>query len=217
MTFVPQATLRRATGDPDLDRRQNCMVYSLRFGFEPPNFRKIEPNLLLPRFFPKEVEQVGSWFSGVRGFFRRASRRFATTPYEYTSPRSFLGLPLLSINLGPDNPGGQMRQARGVIAVGNQATGILAFGVFTARGLFAIALFAVGLGTVSIGGLGVVAVAVAGVGLVSVSAFALGYIAVGIFSIEYHSVGIVALGREVVGIVGIGQATRAIWSIWRRS
>jgi len=87
-----------------------------------------------PRFFPEFLYR----------FLLRLGSALQQLPYEYHSSRTVFGLPLLSINLGFDNPDGHMRSARGVVAVGNDAVGLLAVGVFTARGLFALGTLSAG-------------------------------------------------------------------------
>lgn len=156
--------------------------------------------------------RFGSLLFRYRDFLRRFCEVFAAVPYEYQSPRKVFGLPLLHINLGFDNPSGKMRRARGVIAIGNQATGVLAFGLFFASGIFTIAPVAVGGLAVSVGGLALASVSVVGIGLVSVSIFAVGWLAVGIIPLGVKSVGILAIGQNVVGILGIGQEVHAIFS-----
>ncbi len=156
--------------------------------------------------------RIGALIFRYRDFFRRFNAVFAATPYEYESPRKIFGWPLLSINLGFDNPGGKMRHARGIIAIGNQATGVLAFGLFLACGAFAIAPIAAGGLAVSVASAALVSVSVVGVGIVSVSIFAVGYLAVGILALGIKSVGIVAIGQGAVGILGIGQEVHAVFS-----
>lgn len=145
-------------------------------------------------------------------FYRHLCKALESLPYEYESSRKFLGLPLLAINLGFDNPHGKMRHARGFIAIGNQATGVLAFGIFIARGVFTVALLAIGLVSISVASVAVCSVSVFGLGLVSVSVLAIGYLAVGILAIGYKCVGIASIGQNVVGIVAIGQRVRAVFS-----
>lgn len=156
--------------------------------------------------------KVASVLAPFVGFYRHLCKALESLPYEYESPRRFLGLPLLSINLGFDHPRGKMRHARGIIAVGNQATGIIAFGIFVARGFFTVALIATGLVSVSVASAALLSVSVVGIGMVSVSVFAVGYLAVGILAVGSKCVGIVAIGQEVVGILGIGQRVRALFS-----
>jgi hypothetical protein len=137
----------------------------------------------------------------------------APLTYVYQSQRRLFGLPLLSIDLGPDNPEGQMRHARGIIAIGTKATGVLAIGVFIARGGFTIALLTIGLGGISVAGVGLLTVSAFGLGLVSVSAIAVGYIAVGVLAIGVKSVGILAIGVEAVGITVVGKVKDALFPL----
>lgn len=65
-------------------------------------------------------------------FFRRFH-------YEYKSKRTFLGLPLVHVNVGPG-----LCRAKGVIAVGNVATGLISVG-FVAAGLLSFGVLAVGI------------------------------------------------------------------------
>jgi hypothetical protein len=155
---------------------------------------------------------IGSVLVVVIDFFRQFGNAIAPLPYEYQSQRQFLGLPLLSINIGFDKPNGKPCHARGVIAIGNKATGFVALGIFRARGLFAVAPIAVGLGAVGIAGIGLVSVSVVGLGIVSVSVFAVGYLAVGILALGYKCVGIVAIGQKAVGIIGIGEVVHTLFS-----
>ncbi len=155
--------------------------------------------------------KVCSLFTPFLRLYRHLCRALDGLPYEYESPRRLLGLPLLSVNFGCDNPGGRMRRAEGVVTIGNQATGVLASGVFAALGLFVVAPVAAGLVAVSIGSVAVVSVSVIGVGVVSVAVFALGSVAVGILAVGFRSVGIVALGQRAVGIIGLGQRVRALF------
>jgi hypothetical protein len=161
---------------------------------------------------PGCLGKVGSVLAFFIDFYRHLCKALESLPYEYESSRKFLGLPLLAINLGFDNPHGKMRHARGIIAIGNQATGIIAFGIFIARGVFTIALLAIGFVSVSIASVAACSVSVFGLGFVSVSVFAVGYLGVGILAIGYKCVGIVAIGQDVVGILAIGQRVRAVFS-----
>jgi len=155
---------------------------------------------------------VGSILAVVLDFFRQFSKALATVTYEYESKRKFLGLPLLSINLGVDATTGTMRHARGFIAIGTRATGVLSFGFFVSRGVVAIGGIALGLGTVSLFSIALISVSVFGLGIVSVSVFAIGYLAVGIFALGYKSVGILAIGKQVVGIICIGEEVNSLFS-----
>ncbi len=95
------------------------------------------------------------------------------------SKATLFGLPLLDIAMGPDPATGEMRgHARGIIAIGDMATGGFAFGGL-ARGL--IAFGGLALGGLAIGGCAVGAIALGGaaVGGVAVGGGAVGYVALG--------------------------------------
>lgn len=145
-------------------------------------------------------------------FFRQLARAGASFTTVYQSRRTFLGLPWIHVNVGFDNPDGKPRQARGILAIGNYATGALAFGLIFARGLFAIALVAVGVVAVSIAGFGLLSVSAGGLGAVSVSVLGAGYLAVGIMALGWQAVGIVAVGQKAVGIIGLGREVHALFS-----
>lgn len=109
---------------------------------------------------------------------------------RYTSPVVVFGLPLLQIALGPHDDE-RMGRARGIIAIGDVATGWLAIGGF-ARGIIAIGGFALGL--VSIGGFSLGLLLAAG-------GFAVGGLAVG-----GGAMGGLAMGGGAAGFVAQGGA-----------
>lgn len=147
----------------------------------------------------------------ILNILRRITEAMASLNYQYESKQKLLGWPILSINLGFSE--GEMRQARGWVAIGTRATGILCFGIFVSRGLISIGGIAIGLGTVSVFGLGLITVSILGLGLVSVSAFAAGYLAVGILAVGFKSVGILAIGKEATGIICIGQEINSLFNL----
>lgn len=104
--------------------------------------------------------------------------------YEYKSKRTFRGLPLVHINIGPG-----LRRARGVIAIGNAATGIVAMGVCSAG---VISLGGLSAGIISVGGLS--AALLLSLGGIAAGAVAAGGLAVGIVSVGGLAVGIYSLG-----------------------
>lgn len=82
--------------------------------------------------------------------------------YEYHSPATLFGLPLLHIAYGYDLRTGRPRVARGIIAVGNMAVGVMALGGLAfggiaiggvSAGIFALA--GMSLGVISLGGMAV--------------------------------------------------------------
>ncbi len=86
---------------------------------------------------------------------------------RYTSPTVIFGLPLVHIAIGPHDEE-RVGRARGIIAIGDQATGWLAIGGFC-RGLIAVGGLAIG----------VVAIGAAAVGALSLGGLAVGLLAIG--------------------------------------
>lgn len=95
---------------------------------------------------------------------------------RYRSPVRFFGLPLVSIALGPD-PTQQERKgtARGWLAIGDQAYGLIAIGGGLSVGL--IALGGISIGILSIGGctLGLFSLGAVAAGLTAIGGLALGW------------------------------------------
>jgi hypothetical protein len=121
--------------------------------------------------------------------------------FRHRSEREFLGLPLVSIAVGPDAGRGELRgHARGVVAIGDIATGIVAIGGW-ARGLVAIGGLATG--AISLGGLSVALLgAVGGVALSALLAFgggAVGTVAIGGAAVGHYAIGGAAFGTYVAG------------------
>jgi hypothetical protein len=97
------------------------------------------------------------------------SRGFPYRGIRKRSDRSFWGLPLYDIALGPDLEKGEIRgHAKGIIAIGDFATGVLAMGG-VARGLIAFGGVALGLAL--------------GFGGLSTGLLAVGGLAVGLFAL----------------------------------
>lgn len=104
------------------------------------------------------------------------------------------GWPWLDIALSPDPKTGEMREARGVIAIGTRALGVIAFGGL-ARGIIAIGGMAVGI--LSFGGISVGGLALGGL--------ALGYHAMGGGAAGYSAQGGGAIGRYACGGAAWGE------------
>ncbi len=103
--------------------------------------------------------------------------------YEYKSPKTLFGLPLVHINVGRG-----VYKAKGIVAIGTIARGIISFG--------ALSLGVVSFGAISIGLLAIGALAF---GLFAVGGFALGAIAAGGVSIGLLALGGVAFGKYSIG------------------
>lgn len=112
--------------------------------------------------------------------------------YEYKSRRTLLGLPLVHVNLGRCG----IRWARGIIAVGNVATGGLAVGGLSA-GLVSIGGFS--LGGLAVGGLAAGLAAVGGIaaGVLAAGGVAFGWLAVGGVAKGTYALGGAALGTNI--------------------
>lgn len=89
---------------------------------------------------------LGKIISRINDLYSHLWLSLLRVPYEYQSARKFRCIPLLSINLGPDSASGKMRQAHGVVAIGNKAKGLIAVGTLASWGLIKDALGIFGIG-----------------------------------------------------------------------
>lgn len=108
--------------------------------------------------------------------------------FHWQTSRSLVGLPLVCVSFGRDELG-NLRVARGIIAIGQFAVGILAFGQVSS-GLVAL-------------------------GQISVGIFSLGQLSLGLLAaLGQFSLGYVAVGQFVAGVWGLCQAGWAthVWS-----
>lgn len=114
------------------------------------------------------------------------------------SQQTILGLPLVDIAIGPDPEKNEVRgHARGIIAIGDIATGWLAFGGVAYGGL---ASGGIAVGIVSFGGLSIGLAALGGlaIGGIAVGGGAIGFAAIGGGAIGYYALGGGALGKYVI-------------------
>lgn len=139
----------------------------------------------------------------------------------YRSRASLLGLPLIDVNVSdpggagdpmkPSSNGPVRKVARGWIAIGDDARGIiLAVGSTTARGFIAVGGRA--LGVVSFGGLAIGLIAVGGlaVGGLALGGLGVGAIAVGGLGIGWQAAGGGAIAWDTAG-GGLAIARHAAW------
>lgn len=134
--------------------------------------------------------------------------------YEYRSRLCIGSWPLVHIAFGKDAQTGLQKKARGIIALGNHATGVLALGVF-ARGVITWGVLSCGLlscGVVSAGlvSLGVVSLAVFG----SYGVFAMAPFAFGVTAIGYIAAGVKALGMHVADSAGMDVQAATLSDQW---
>jgi len=115
------------------------------------------------------------------------------------SSRKLFGLPLWAIAIGPDWERGELRgHARGILALGDIATGWVACGGF-ARGFLAVGGLAVGLVALGGGAIGVLlAIGGGAIGGIAFGGAALGIVAVGGGACGYYALGGGAIGVHVV-------------------
>lgn len=107
-------------------------------------------------------------------------------PYEYRSPHTLLGLPLVHVRWHCEE-GGKTLAAKGWIACGNRA-----YGIIFASGAFAV-------GCVSIGAMAIGLLAVGGFGI---GLLAFGGMSAGIAAIGGVSIGYIAFGGGAIGWLG---------------
>jgi hypothetical protein len=125
---------------------------------------------------------------------------------RYKSPIVIFGLPLLHIALGPDDEE-KTGRAKGIIAIGDVATGWLALGGF-ARGIIAIGGFSIGvisfggwsIGLLTAGGgaLGLIAMGGGAAGGLAMAGGAVGFVAQGGAAVGYYAEGGGVIGRHVL-------------------
>lgn len=116
--------------------------------------------------------------------------------YEYVSRFRFLGLPLLHVNIGFG-----MYRAKGFFAIGVLSAGFFSIGIFS-LGLFALGLFALGLAA-----FGVFVAGGAAAGSVALGLAAFGAIAVGV-----HAMGGIAVGWLAFGGLAMGHIAAGGWA-----
>ncbi len=124
--------------------------------------------------------------------------RVLRSGYEYRSPITFMGLPLVHIARGRDPATGRTRVARGIVAIGERAHGLVAIGGAAFGG---IALGGFALGLLSLGGASVgllLALGGVAVGGLAVGGWALGLVAIGGGAIGYYAVGGFAAGAHAI-------------------
>ncbi len=159
-------------------------------------------NLLLePIDYLVEETTWGRW----RRFVYPNGNRFA----EFTSHRSWGGLPLVHYTFGKCPETGKRIVARGVVAVGRIARGFIAIGQ-VAIGLVALGQFSIGL----VFGFGQLTIGFVVVGQISLGMlFAVGqvaaaYVAIGQFAVGTYALGQMAWGDHVVDMRTVDPAAK---------
>jgi hypothetical protein len=139
----------------------------------------------------RRVRELQDEITQLRGIRPRGIR--------YTSSASLAGVPLLSVALGPDLAKGEWRgHARGVVAIGDIASGGLAIGGLAIGG---ISIGGLSLGLVSLGGFALgllLAMGGAAVGATAAGGAAVGRVAIGGGAVGEYACGGAALGTHVI-------------------
>jgi hypothetical protein len=114
-----------------------------------------------------------------------ANPSWSGTGYEYKSPRTYWGYPLVHIAFGKDSRG-KWRVAKGIIAIGQFALGLVTVAQFGVGLVFGFGQFIIG---------GTVLAQVAGGLMVGVGQIATGYVAIGQVVLAYYGLGQVGLAK----------------------
>ncbi|HEY1080650.1 MAG TPA: serine/threonine-protein kinase [Prosthecobacter sp.] len=138
--------------------------------------------------------------------------------YEYRSKASLAGWPLLHISFGKDPQTGRMRRARGVVAIGGHATGLVALGLVAfggvAWGVCSVGLLAMGVLCAGLATAGVVSFAL----VAAYGVLALAPLALGVNPMGYLAAGVKAVGTYTASTTGSVDARAAafgdVWLPW---
>lgn len=122
--------------------------------------------------------------------------------YEYKSPHTLFGLPLVHINIGHG-----LCWARGIFAIGNLATGLVALGGFSAG---ALSLGGIAAGALTLGGIALGGAAIGGLaaGVLALGGVSLGVLSIGGCAIGHYAAGACALGSSLA--VGAAAAANGV-------
>lgn len=131
--------------------------------------------------------------------------------YEYKSKRNLFGLPLVHINFGWG-----IKKAKGIIAIGNSATGFIALGII-AKGLLSLGVLSlgiIGIGCVALGlllSVGSFSIGTFAIGAVAFGVFTLGSLSIGMFSVGSCSIAShIAIGAYARGHIAIGNVAKGV-------
>lgn len=139
--------------------------------------------------------------------------------YEYISSKKLFGLPLIHIHFrwtrgyrkgltALHTPGAYLdfrAKAKGIIAIGNNATGLFSIGLL-AKGIISLGLFSFGLFAAGCIGMGLIALGVIALGGLAAGVTAIGYVAMGVAAIGIYGAGVSALaGKAAVGTAAVAR------------
>jgi hypothetical protein len=134
-----------------------------------------------------------------------AAATWSGTGFEWKSSRTYLGYPLVHIAFGKDS-GGKWRVAKGVIAIGQFALGLVTVAQFGVGLLFGFGQFIIG---------GAVLAQFAGGLVVGVGQIATGHVAIGQVVLAYYGLGQTGLAQFLWSTSKKdGEAVRFFLSWW---
>lgn len=199
---------------PELDK---IVAISEMFGVSTDYLLKETEERYQEQYTAQGAADADSGFSGGVDGYAQQTRIIverSSFHYEYKSKKTFMGMPLVHVNIGL-----RPVRAKGVIAIGNAAQGIIAIGI-AGVGIITLAPVGVGLlfalGVCAVGGiaLGSLALGVIAGGAISVGVFTMGALAVGQFSFGALAVGQqIAIGDSAHGNIALGFS-EAVGSIY---
>ena len=141
-------------------------------------------------------------FRGLRGIWPHAALAMSGQGYVYRSERTFLGWPLVHVNLGQRGYARRPRVARGWLAISDVAIGGIAFGNIAGLGGIAVG-GAAGLGVFGLGGALSVGLLIAVAGAASFGTVAIaGAFAAGLIAVA---------GGAAMGWMAVGGTARGVW------
>jgi len=124
------------------------------------------------------------------------------TPEEYefiSDKKTKKDVPYLHIHVGKQIQTINAK-ARGIVAIGNNAKGLVSIGIFFSVGLVSLGLFSLGL----------LALGIFTVGLVSIGTFSFGGVVLGAIAVGVVSFGAIAIGYISYGAISIGYYANTI-------
>jgi tRNA A-37 threonylcarbamoyl transferase component Bud32 len=181
--------------------------------------RALEKN---PELRYQQVSEVKTMVETIVGTPAKPDERavrahWANQGVDYRSKATLFGLPWLHVTSGIDPQTGQVRVAKGIIAIGDRAKGVVAFGGAAMGGFafggLAIGVFAFGgcaIGLVAFGGMAIALLAAVGGG-------AIAPIAMGGGAIGYLAFGGAAIGAHVLDGVTKDPLARQFFLPWAKA
>ena len=136
---------------------------------------------------------------------RPAQQDWTGTGFEWKSARTWGGYPLVHIAFGRDSRG-KRRVAKGVVAIGQFAIGLITVAQFGVGVLFGFGQFIFGFTTIAQFAVGIA---------VGIGQFATGYAAVGQFVLAYYGLAQLGLGKFLWTAGKFGRKDPQAWQFFQ--